>query len=184
MSITKTTFRAVAMEDTEGLWELHQGKLGEKPAMSVPHNRLLARLTSQLARQLDVDQFEVRMNTGRLRMGDDTYLIPDIHVIPVHLLAGETGAARLLEALDQPVPLVVEIWSPSTGDYDVDRTISEYRIRGDLEVWRIRPGECEVAIWTRRRDGGYDERRETRGSISLAALPGVSIDLDVLFDLD
>jgi Uma2 family endonuclease len=52
-------------------------------------------------------------------------------------------AARLrgdeLELYVEPLPLVVEVWSPSTGQYDVDEKLPEYQRRGDLEIWRFHP---------------------------------------------
>ena len=33
--------------------------------------------------------------------------------------------AGRLEVYDDPMPLVVEVWSPSTGDYDVDDSFND-----------------------------------------------------------
>ena len=53
---------------------------------------------------------------------------------------GRAFAGRpVLAILPDPLPLVAEVWSPSTGDYDIDTTAPVYQRRGDLEIWRIHP---------------------------------------------
>jgi Uma2 family endonuclease len=86
-----------------------------------------------------------------------------------------------VEAYAEPLPLIVEVWSPSTGDYDVDSKLPEYRRRGDLEIWRIHPYEHTLTTWRRQPDGRYTETLYTSGSVQPASLPGVTIDLASLF---
>ena len=81
-----------------------------------------------------------------------------------------------------PLPLVVEVWSPSTGDYDVDAKLPVYQQRGDLEIWRIHPYERTLTAWRRQPDGSYQETIHREGMVKPAALPGVAIDLGALFD--
>ena len=181
--VTQATYKIVSLEDPNHQWELFDGHLVEKPAMSVSHNRLMARLTAQLVRQLDFDEFEVRMNTGRLGYSGRTYFIPDVHVIPLSLIRQIDEGSSALEILSQPLPFVVEVWSPSTGLYDVDEKIPEYLKRGDLEVWRLHPYERTLTAWRRREDGGYDESIQRGGVVHPVGLPNVTIDLDELFNL-
>ena len=89
----------------------------------------------------------------------------------------------VLEVYDQPLPLVVEVWSRSTGDYDVEEKLAVYQQRGDLEIWRIHPYERTLTAWRRQPDGSYDETIHREGVVSPTALPGVEIDLAALFDL-
>ncbi len=79
------------------------------------------------------------------------------------------------------LPLVVEVWSPSTCDYDVDKKLPEYQRRGDLDVWRIHPYERTLIAWVRQADGSYAENHYRGGIVRPAALLGVAIDLDALF---
>jgi Uma2 family endonuclease len=58
-----------------------------------------------------------------------------------------------LEYYEQPLPLVVEVWSPSTGEYDIDSKLPEYQARGDKEIWRLHPYERTVRSWQRQPDG-------------------------------
>ncbi|MEA2594035.1 MAG: hypothetical protein QOF01_504 [Thermomicrobiales bacterium] len=53
MVISEQTFRLVALEDAEGLWELHDGRLVEKPGMGAEHNDTIVRLGLALGPQLD-----------------------------------------------------------------------------------------------------------------------------------
>lgn len=87
-----------------------------------------------------------------------------------------------LEVYEGPLPLVVEVWSPSTGEYDVDTKLPEYQRRGDLEIWRLHPFDRTLIAWRRQPDGSYSESQYTGGTVRPVALPGVAIDLDTLFD--
>jgi Uma2 family endonuclease len=78
--------------------------------------------------------------------------------------------------------LVVEVWSRSTGEYDVEEKLAAYQQRGDLEIWRIHPYERTLTAWRRLPDGSYDETIHQEGVVSVAALPGVEINLTALFD--
>ena len=89
----------------------------------------------------------------------------------------------VLEVYDQPLPLVVEVWSRSTGDYDVEEKLAVYQQRGDLEIWRIHPYERTLTAWRRQPDGSFEQSVHHDGIISPAALPSVEIDLAALFDL-
>ena len=181
MPLTAETFERVALEDPEGQWELHCGRLREKPGMSFGHNRTTDLLASQLYRQIDSNRFSVRINHGHLRRAGESYYIPDIFVVPVARTIPEDERADPLEVYGESALLVVEVWSPSTGKYDVDTKFPEYRARGDLEIWRIHPYKRTLIVWRRQPDGSYDETIHTGGTIEPVALPGVTIDLDALF---
>jgi Uma2 family endonuclease len=86
-----------------------------------------------------------------------------------------------LDAYSEPLPLVVEIWSPSTGDYDINQKLPGYQQRGDLEIWRIHPYERTLTVWRRQPTGAYAETVYRGGVVPVASLPGVTIDLDALF---
>ncbi len=87
-----------------------------------------------------------------------------------------------LAIFSDPLPLVVEVWSRSTCDYDVETNIPVYMQRGDLEIWRIHPHERTVTSWVRQADGSYQETVYRSGTIRLAALPGVEVAVDDIFD--
>jgi len=182
MPVSERTFQAIALEDPEGRWELHRGRLREKPSMTWDHNDRAFYLAVQLTNQLDRRQFRVRHDAGRLRRQDSTYYIPDVFVIPTSYGDGLIGRQNILEVHDGPALLVAEVWSPSTGDYDVDSKIPEYQRRGDIEIWRLHPYDRTLTIWRRQADGSYETFEQVGGSIQPIALPGVTIDLDSLFD--
>jgi Uma2 family endonuclease len=80
------------------------------------------------------------------------------------------------------MPFVAEVWSPSTGRYDVDTKLPAYQRRGDREIWRLHPYERTLSVWQRQPDGSYREFIHHGGLVPVASLPGVAIDLDALFD--
>jgi Uma2 family endonuclease len=181
MPVSEQTFRQVALEDPEGHWELCCGKLRQKPGMTAEHNDIMLMLAMQLGHQLSRDQFRVRSNAGHVQRTSENYFIPDVFVIPTELERAQRGT-RALEVYDSPLPLVVEVWSPTTGRYDIETKLREYQQRGDLEIWRIHPYEHTLTAWRRQPDGSYTETTVAHGPVEPTALPGVTIDFDALFD--
>ena len=182
MPVSEQTYRQLALEDPHGQWELHCGALRQKPNMTVEHNYITSRLFTRLREQLDEHEFDVRLNLGRVRRSAENYYIPDVYVIPMDLIRPLRRRPDVLEAYEVPLPLVVEVWSPSTGDYDIDTKLPEYQRRGDREIWRIQPYERTLTAWRREADGTYIETLYTGGTVHPVALPGVTIDLDALFE--
>jgi Uma2 family endonuclease len=149
--------------------------------MSIEHNQVMSDLHIALGQQLDRRQFAVRSNAGHVRLPGQSYYIPDLVVIPAELQRPLWGR-RGLEWYTAPLPLVVEIWSPSTGEYDIAIKLREYQRRGDLEIWRIPPYDRTLTAWRRQPDGSYTESVYKGGTVEPVALPNVTIDLDSLFD--
>ncbi len=179
--LSEKAYEQFVLSGVEGVWELHEGRLVEKPGMTWKHGDIIEDLGHSLRQQLDRKAFRVRENEGRLRKPADTIFIPDIAVVPVAY--GEQFRDRpVLAVFSGPLPLVVEVWSPSTGDYDVDAKLPVYQQRGDLEIWRIHPYERTLTSWQRQPDGSYQEVIHRGGIVIPVALPGVTIDLDELFD--
>ena len=187
MSITKTepmseeTYRQFALGDPQGQWELYRGQLREKPGMSVEHGGITDNVLAFLYEQLDRNEYRIRTTHARLRRSADTYYVPDIAVIPTPVVQARLEQPGSLDAYPEPLPLVVEIWSPSTGRYDINEKLPDYQQRGDLEIWYVHPYERTLTAWRRRPDGAYTETVYREGVVRPESLPGVVIDLDALF---
>ena len=181
MAVTAEEYERIALHDPDVSWELHRGRLREKPGMSVGHNRATIRLARQLLPQLDESRFEVRIDNSRVRRAEVMYYMPDLFVARAEQSAAIPDLPGVLEVYVGPLPLVVEVWSPSTGDYDVEEKFPEYQRRGDEEIWRIHPYERTLRAWRRQPDGTYTETVHTGGTVQPMALPGVTVDLDELF---
>jgi Uma2 family endonuclease len=179
MAVSPATYERLALEDDDTKWELVCGKLRAKPPMTHAHNSLARWLQFQLQAQLPFEQFEVSQDSTRVLVPNGTYYIPDLVVIPHELVAARIPQ-RELEAYKEPMPLVVEVWSRSTGGYDVDTKLAEYQARGDWEIWRIHPYDKTLTSWVRGPEGTYTESSCSDGSIRCAALTGVVIDLATL----
>lgn len=178
--VSARTYRLVALEDPEGHWELHRGRLREKPSLTFRHNDEMAELGFMLRQQLDRDVYRIRVNAGRLSRTDETVYIPDVAVLPLLLAEPFRDRSDVLEVYDEPLPFVAELWSPSTGGYDIADKLPEYRRRGDAEIWHLRPFDRMLMVWRRQPDGEYAEETYRGGIVPVASLPGVTIDLDAL----
>lgn len=188
MSVTSTervseeTYRRLALADPGGQLELYQGQLREKPVMSAWHGAIMLHLAVLLQNQLDRGEYRLRVTHARLRRSADTYYVPDVVVIPAALERALLERPNSLDAYPEPLPLVVEIWSPSTGSYDINEKLPGYQDRGDLEIWRVHPYERTITVWRRRPDGAYTESIYRDGILRPESLPSVVIDLDTLFE--
>lgn len=182
IGISAATYERVALRDPDRQWELHHGQLREKPAMSFEHNDVMEVLPYQLHSQLDRSKFRILANGGRLRVNDRNYYIPDVAVVPTEMMRALRDRPGRLEMYADPLPLVVEIWSPSTGSYDIRAKLAGHQERGDREIWRIHPYERTLTAWRRQSNGSYTETVYHEGIITPEFLPGVVIDLETLFD--
>jgi Uma2 family endonuclease len=180
--ISEKAYEQLVLSDPDRKWELRDGVLREKPAMTFDHNWIALKLAHSLLNQLDWSIFQARVNAGRPYRPGATYFIPDVFVLPTALAASLMHRPDVLEVYDQPLPLVVEIWSPSTGNYDLTEKLAVYRQRGDLEIWFIHPYERTLTAWRRLPDGNYETTMFLEGSVSPIALPGVVIDLAALYE--
>jgi Uma2 family endonuclease len=181
MRVSEAEYQRFALDHPDEKWELHCGELQKKPAMTWEHNRTARTLGRLLAQQLNWEEFEVVVDMGRLRRSAEGYYIPDVYVVPREMYRRLFSQGKL-EAYPEPLPLVVEVWSPSTGRYDVRVKLREYQRRGDLEIWLIHPSERTLTAWRRRPDGSYIETSVAEGAIQPAVLPGVTIAIASLFD--
>lgn len=182
MPVTEQTYLQLALEDPHGQWELYCGALRQKPNMTFEHNFITTRLFTRLIQQLDENVFQVRTNIGHVRRSSESYYIPDVYVVPMELIRPHRGRRNELEVYEVPLPLVIEVWSPSTGDYDVETKLREYQQRGDREIWLIHPYDRTLAAWRAQPDGTYTESVMTEGKVRPVELPSVEIDLGALFD--
>jgi Uma2 family endonuclease len=182
--IDETDYLRVALNDPATKWELRDGLLMEKPQMSFVHGGIVIWLRDSLVYQLDRSHYLVFADASRLRRTARTYLIPDVAVIPTELFRRYVQSQPDgLGVFVEPIPFVAEAWSPSTGDYDINEKIPEYRRRGDREIWRLHPYERTLTTWRRQEDGTYSTSVYHGGVVHVESLPGVTIDLDALFDL-
>lgn len=178
--IDRLTYERLAVREGYRFVELRDGVLVEKPPMTFRHAMTVEDLGHDLRSQIDRRDHMVFVENARLRVAD-SYLIPDIAVVPTKMVREllERTPNRLA-VYDEPISLVVEVWSPSTGQYDVATKVPLYQARGDREIWCVQPVDRTLTAWARRDGGTYPEQTIRAGTIECAALPGVRIDLAAL----
>jgi Uma2 family endonuclease len=180
MPVSEATYERVALEDPEGKWELYCGELRQKPPMTLPHYDVRDALVAVLRSQLQERGFRVRPE-GRVSYAGGRYFVADVIVIPASAASRFVEASDQLEVYQEPLPLVAEVWSRSTGRYDIAEKLPVYRERGDVEIWRLHPYERTLTAWRRQPDGSYTEHAFASGTVELHAIPGTTVDLDALF---
>jgi Uma2 family endonuclease len=183
MAITEETFKRVSLEDPDGKWELYDGCLRQKPEMAFEHNHAGFLIGHFIALQLDLRRYVVRVDSALIRRSATRYFIPDVMVIPMDDALRLFPEPGMWEVYPEPLPLVVEVWSPSTGRYDFTDKLADYRRRGDREIWLVHPYQRTLTAWRRQPDGTYRETVYQGGRVEPASLPDVSIDLDEIFSM-
>jgi Uma2 family endonuclease len=182
MPVSEKRYIQLALEDPEGNWELVDGCPRKKPFMTWEHGHIARELTFELNLQLNRREWEVIHDSGKVRRNERNYFQPDVCVVSMDLVRRTFTRPGMFEAYTEPLPLVVEVWSPSTGEYDVTDKLEDYKRRGDLEIWLVHPYEHMVRAWRRHSDGSYQETLIQGGTVQPAFLPNVTIDLDRLFE--
>lgn len=180
--LTEAEYIRLVVASPDRQLELYDGEVREKPGVSFEHSELEILLGHLLLRQLDRREYSV-LGESRVRRLPASVFIPGLMMVPAALTQEFRDRPGVLAIFRDPLPLVVEIWSRSTGDYDVNAKIPEYQRRGDLEIWRIHPYDRSVTVWRRQPNGAYDETVYREGVIRPVALPNVAIDLAELFDV-
>jgi Uma2 family endonuclease len=181
--ISEQEYLELAFNEPDRFWELWDGVPVEKPGMSMRHNKVAFYLGVALANQLDLHSYVISANGDRARVSPRSYFIPDVMVVPTTYQAEIADDGDALGVYVKPLPLVVEVWSPSTGRYDLEVKLMAYKERGDEEIWYIHPRDRSLTTWRKQRDGNYAESLHRGGIVSVASLPGVIIDLDRLLSL-
>jgi Uma2 family endonuclease len=181
MPMTEQAYLKLVMDDPESRWELIDGEPVCRPAMTSKHEDITAYLGGYLIAQLDRRDYRVRIAGSRVRHSGSNWFVPDVFVAPTALVLPQEDAIEP-EAFREPLPLVVEVWSPSTGRRDLGRKLVRYREQGHLEIWFIHPFDRTLTAWRRQPDGSYTETVLRGGTVEPVALPRVTIDLDALFD--
>jgi Uma2 family endonuclease len=180
--ISEQDYLELALNEPDRFWELWDGVPVEKPGMSSRHNAVAFLLGHFLQSQLDWNDYRITVNGDRTRISSRSYFIPDLLVIPEAYHAVFEPEGESLGVYREPLPLVVEVWSRTTGHYDVAVKLQSYQERGDMEIWYIHPHNRTLTVWRKQPDGSYAETLLSGGIVPVASLPGVTIDLDRLLN--
>jgi len=179
--VSEETYFDLSRDQPIKRWELHHGRLWTRPGMTWDHTDIISELGFVLRGQLDPTRYRVHLQGSRLQRSPTQVYIPDLVVVPVAYGKGLRGRGDRLEVLTGPLPLVVEVWSRSTGSYDVEAKLPAYQERGDEEIWLLHPYDRLLTAWRRGADGRYEMAQCRGGPIQPVALPNVSVDLDLLW---
>jgi hypothetical protein len=116
------------------------------------HHDLACELAFRRRLALDPARDELRVNASRVRWSERNAFIPDGAVLPREQVVPQKGAGKR-ERSSASLPLVVEIWSPSTVGDDLDVKATTSTARGDAEIWRPHPDDRTLTRGIRQDDG-------------------------------
>lgn len=182
MTISFRTFAQLALEDAEGRWELMSGAPRRKPPESFQHGALIDGLMEQIVPQLRGSIFRLSVNHARLMIDQGHILLPDLAVVPRAISARAVRERpNALETYHTSLPLVIDVWTPATAEFNVEASIPEYRRANTEEIWLIHPAARAVTTWVRRTSGAYEEVIRVAGVLTAARVPDLSLDITALF---
>jgi hypothetical protein len=108
--ISEQEYRALALNESDRIWELWDGVPREKPLMSMKHEDVSFYLGHMPANQLDRRAYGVNTNGGRARLSPRSYYIPDVVLIPAAYKLPFEDDPQSFNAFAQPLlPVVVEV---------------------------------------------------------------------------
>lgn len=179
MPVRMETYERLAREDPDSTWELVCGTVKRKPGMTTAHDDVFEALLRPLIRQLPESDWTIRPGTSRARVPNGNIRIPDLLVVAhaVKMMRRRDN----LEVYVEPLPLNVEVWSPSTGTEDRESKVPEYQARGDQDIWLLHPFRRILTAYRHQPDGSYTEQVYSEGTIRPIAPPDVTIDVAALF---
>lgn len=184
MHVSEQEYLQLALANPDKKWELVRGEPRRKPGLTTRHNRTSQWLGFELRMQINPDEYEVRTDNGQVRRPNGSYYIPDVMVVPMLFVRRmEAEHPNDLEVYDEPLPLIIEVWSPSTGNIDATTKLADYRACGDGEIWLVNRAGQTLTAWRRQPDGGYAQASYRDGTLSPVAFPHVAINLDALWAL-
>jgi len=138
--LSEQQYHQLGMDDPESRWELIDSEPVCSPAMPSKHEDITAYLGVYLAQQLDRRAYCVRIAGSRVRYSESNYFISDVFVTPASLVLPQEDVIAP-EAFREPLPLVVDVWSPSTGRRDLELKLQRYHERGHAEICFDHPFE-------------------------------------------
>lgn len=161
-------------------WEIIDGvAYSMAPAPSDDHQSISVELTTQVHTQLRGQTCQVRQAPYDVRFenSDQTTKVvqPDLLVVCDR---SKITARGLVGAPDW----IVEILSPYTAGKDQILKRALYEKHGVREYWLVHPVDRIVTLYRLDAHGkfGQVEVRELKGKLSVAAVPGLEIDWDLL----
>ena len=106
--MSEEEYEQFVLSGIDGAWELHDGRLVEKPGMTWEHHDIITLLGHLLLQQLDRAEYRV-FAESRVRGPTATIFMPDVAVIPTSYGKDFRGRPGTLAIFSQPLPLVVEV---------------------------------------------------------------------------
>jgi Uma2 family endonuclease len=147
------------MPDDGHRYELLDGALVVSPRPTTVHQFVATRLASMLDRDCPEDLCVVAEPAVQLDLR--TEFDPDLVVVPLD----EVGDAKFMT----PPLLVVEVRSPSTALFDLNRRKTAYEKFGVLSYWIVDPDPTrpEITVFELR-DGGYVTEATSTQAVTVA----------------
>ena len=154
-----------------GRWEYVNGEVRLMAGGSDDHNSIAMNIGGTLRAALLPKGCRVYGSDMKMHTGDGTNTLPDVSVVcgERQYYLGRT------DVIVNPL-LVVEVLSPSTRNYDLDKKFSHYQTIASLKDYLlVEQDEARVRLYTRHDD--YWEMREVTGLGNAVHLSSVGVDL-------
>jgi len=181
----KFTYEDYLTWPEEERWELMDGvAYNMTPAPSPDHQRLSGDIFRQISTFLLEGPCEVFAAPFNVRLPEAGEADADILTVVQPDIAVICDPAKLDERGCRGAPdVVIEVISPATAVRDQIHKVALYEKHGVNEYWLVHPTDRLVTIRLLGTQGRYDPPRiyEATGTLPVASLTGLEIDLDAAF---
>ncbi len=159
-------------EDRESRYELVDGVVTVTPSPMFGHQQIAAEIERQLGNFLLENPTGGVAHEVDVKLGDDLVYCPDVLYVKGTL-------TDPFKRLTTPPNLVVEIASPSSGEYDAETKRRNYEAAGVSEYWLIDPARRAFRFLVL--EGGvYREVNASGDRYASSVLPGFELDLTLI----
>lgn len=179
--MTKMTYEQYRLlPESRDQYELFDGKLVMTPSPNVQHQRVIARLCTQLLNYVEAHSLGLLIITPTDTIFDQyTVLQPDM------LFVGRERIPEVVKDRIEGAPdLTIEVLSPSTIEKDRRRKLTVYCQFGVQEYWIVDPEAQTIELYTR--DGGALRHSRTFSSteaVQSSLFPGLCLPVASVFEL-
>lgn len=180
----KFTYEEYLTWPAEERWEIHEGEaIDMTPSPAIEHQEIIVELGAQFRVFLRgkpcrvIFDFDVILPTQREEDEQVTTVVrPDLIVV---CDSEKLDGKRVRGAPD----LIVEVLSPRTASYDCIRKRRFYEADGVKEFWLVHPSERIITVFHagKGKSFGSPQYYDGTGKIAVSVLPGLEIDLSLVF---
>jgi len=164
-------------------WQLLDGHAYAMTAPTLNHQRAVVEFGRQIGNQLRGQRCEGFVAPVAVRLPQSNEADADIRTVFEPDVVVVCDPAKLDARGIRGAPdFIIEVLSPSTASFDLIDKRQAYERAGVRELWLIDTASGVLTVYRQAESGGFapPDIRRAEGTLEVAALPGLQLELDFL----